>query len=128
MISVLSVLVILAIHYVGDFIFQTEWQARNKSKNNAALTSHVGTYTMTWIVPMLIMFSTSAHVLTAFFLAILFAGITFVCHWTTDYFTSRINAKLWAKGNTHGFFVSLGFDQLLHFTQLLLTFVLLKSL
>jgi len=33
-----------------------------------------------------------------------------------------INAKLWAKGDVHNFFVSIGFDQVLHYIQLFITF------
>ena len=55
-----------------------------------------------------------------------FVGITFVCHTITDYFTSRLNSKLWAKGDVHNFFVSVGFDQVLHYVQLFLTYQLLK--
>lgn len=32
------------------------------------------------------------------------------------------NPKLWAKGDVHNFFVSVGFDQVLHYTQLFLTY------
>ena len=82
---------------------------------------------------------------------VIFAGITFICHTITDYFTSRLNSKLWAKAtywgsdemkrlypidcpeNKHGkyvhnFFVSIGFDQVLHYIQLFLTYSLLKNL
>jgi hypothetical protein len=53
--------------------------------------------------------------------------ITFVCHTITDYFTSRLNSRLWAKGDVHNFFVSIGFDQVLHYVQLFTTYYLLKS-
>lgn len=42
-----------------------------------------------------------------------------------DYFTSRLNSKLWAQGRTHDFFVAVGFDQVLHYIQLILTYVLI---
>jgi len=54
-----------------------------------------------------------------------FVLITFVAHTITDYFTSRLNAKLWAKGDVHNFFVSVGFDQVLHYVQLFVTYQLL---
>jgi hypothetical protein len=57
---------------------------------------------------------------------LLFPIITFIAHTITDYFTSRLNAKLWAKGNVHNFFVSIGFDQYLHYLQLFITYSLLK--
>jgi hypothetical protein len=57
---------------------------------------------------------------------LLFIPITFICHTATDYYTSRANMILWEKKNVHGFFVSVGFDQFLHYVQLLLTFYLLS--
>jgi len=59
--------------------------------------------------------------------SLLFMGITFICHTATDYFTSRVNAKLWEKGQVHNFFVSIGFDQYLHYIQLFVTFYYLSK-
>jgi hypothetical protein len=36
---------LLAVHWVADFVLQTNWQARNKSKSNVALSRHVLVYT-----------------------------------------------------------------------------------
>lgn len=36
---------VLFVHFVADFIVQTQWQAVNKSKSLLALSQHVGTYT-----------------------------------------------------------------------------------
>ncbi len=75
-----------------------------------------------------------------------FMVITFIAHTVIDYFTSRLNSKLWARAEywrkrtetdspgypelqgrfVHRFFVSIGFDQLLHFIQLLLTYWILR--
>lgn len=57
-----------------------------------------------------------------------FVPITFIFHTITDYFTNRLNSKLWAKGDVHNFFVSVGFDQCLHYVQLFLTYYLLKTI
>lgn len=37
------------------------------------------------------------------------------------------NGSLWEQKKVHEFFVSIGFDQLLHYIQLILTFKLLTS-
>jgi hypothetical protein len=113
-------LIILFIHWVADFVCQTHWQATNKSKDNEALTWHVIYYSTIWLIS-----CTIYCMITGNWLMILFPLITFICHWITDYFTSRLNSKLWAKGDVHNFFVSVGFDQFLHFAQLFLTFQLL---
>jgi hypothetical protein len=39
-------LILLATHWVADFVAQTRWQGNNKSHDNAALTQHVVNYTL----------------------------------------------------------------------------------
>jgi hypothetical protein len=104
------VLIILFIHWVADFVCQTDWQAKNKSKNNEALVNHILIYSaITTIAWLAFGFNIDA---ASIFLC------TFICHFITDYITSRINSKLYAKGKIHYFFVSIGFDQILHYAQL----------
>lgn len=115
------VLSVIFIHWFADFVLQTYWQATNKSKNNKALTMHVLSYSTVW----LLVANAYAIVTGNFLMLALFPIITFVCHWITDYYTSRLNSKLWEKGDVHNFFVSVGFDQFLHYLQLFLTFYIL---
>lgn len=121
MINIWIVLGIIFIHWFADFVLQTDKQARGKSKNWSDLLSHTGTYSLVWflIINTLIVLK----VLNPLFY--FFAPITFVAHTITDYFTSRLNSKLWSEGKVHNFFVSVGFDQVLHYIQLFLTFYLL---
>ena len=37
---------LLVAHLIGDWLLQTEWQALNKSRNNRALFSHIGVYSL----------------------------------------------------------------------------------
>jgi len=95
----------------------------NKSKNPTALLSHTGVYSGLWVLPVIIggcIFGYSP-------LMIWFPVITFIAHTITDFFTSRINSSLWKMGKVHYFFVSVGFDQFLHFAQLFLTYWFLTS-
>lgn len=101
-----SVVFLLFAHFYADFRLQTDWQATNKSSNNWALTKHVGAY---------------SAVMAFVTLNLTFGIVTFVCHWLTDYVTSRLNARMWAAGRRHDFFVGVGFDQWLHQLQLLTT-------
>lgn len=117
-INIITVIIILAIHWIADFICQTDWQAKNKSKRWDALLLHTSIYSAIW-------FFVLSFITTNVILSFEFAFITFVAHTITDYFTSRLNSKLWTEGKVHYFFVSVGFDQLLHYIQLLLTFQLL---
>lgn len=57
--------------------------------------------------------------------AALFLLGTLVCHTITDYFTSRLNTKLYKANKIHEFFVSIGFDQILHYVQLFGLYLLL---
>lgn len=117
MISLKIVLIILFAHFIGDFIFQTDWQAKNKSTNMEALTNHIITYTCTFL-PIALFLGT---------LGIIFLILVFGLHWITDYFTSKLNSKLWEDKKVHWFFVSIGFDQFLHFCQLLLIYYFLTK-
>ena len=109
---------ILFFHWVFDFVCQTHWQATNKSTNNYALLQHTLVYSLSWVPFSIIVLGGSGG---------LFVLITFIAHTITDYFTSRLNSYLWKKGDVHNFFVSVGFDQFLHYLQLFLTFYLLTK-
>jgi len=154
MISLTAVFLILIIHFIADFVLQTDKQAKGKSKNWSDLLSHIINYSLVWLI---------IGTLYTWYLAyfeywnyiigiklLIFVGITFICHTITDYFTSKLNSKLWSQATfwqnsfnkekygedycskmsgkyTHNFFVSVGFDQLLHYTQLLLTYWFLTN-
>lgn len=127
--TLFEILAILFIHWIADFVLQTDKQAKGKSKNWNDLLSHTFIYSSVWVFVSCILFGISNKTLTVFnyvYLSLFFALVTFICHTITDYFTSRLNSKLWAKGNVHNFFVSIGFDQFLHYLQLFLTYYLLK--
>lgn len=119
MISLWIVLFILFSHWFFDFVLQSDWMAKNKSSNNVALLSHTFAYSIGWYVVTRICGFDAYQAGT-------FVAITFVFHTATDYFTSRLNTKLYKANMIHEFFVSVGFDQFLHYLQLLLTFYWLK--
>lgn len=104
MISTTVIICLLAIHWLGDFCFQTNQMALGKSSSNLWLSKHVLVYTITLLL------GTGN---------LWFALINGVLHWPTDYFTSRWTAKLWQAGNRHDFFVIVGLDQLIHLSVLL---------
>lgn len=111
------VLFILFIHWLADFVLQTDHQATTKSKNLKALFTHTSIYSLCWfsLWPVLKM-NTLA-----------FIGITFLAHTLTDFFTSRLNARFRHEKKEREFFISIGFDQLLHYAQLILTFTYLNE-
>lgn len=126
--------VVLAAHFVGDFLLQSDWMATNKSKRWDALALHVALYSICfawWGVP--------------------FVALTFASHVVTDAVTSRITSRLWffrmesgvweqaefaypkhdrtilnpwmpiEGSRRHWFFVVIGFDQLIHAVTLAVT-------
>ena len=106
---------ILWMHFVGDFICQSDYHAVNKSKNSWVLLQHVAIY----ILPFTLLVAfTNNYQMFAMWL-VLNAGL----HFVTDYITSRITTKLWQAGKRHWFFVTIGADQSIHFTCLFLSYV-----
>lgn len=116
---------LLIVHFIADFLLQSDWMALNKSKNREALAAHCFVYALCF-VPLW---------------GLTFAFYTFVFHYWTDRYTSKCTSKLWfidlypgdglAPGELlatvnmtkrHWFFVAIGFDQLIHFTTLALTY------
>lgn len=131
MLSIVEIFAILILHWIFDFVLQTSWQAQNKSKNNQALFEHVLTYSLAWFLCGVIYLNSNIHLPLDQYKALatnimLFTVITFVCHFITDYLTSRLNTYLWNKKDVHNFFVSIGHDQLWYYFQLFITYYLLK--
>jgi hypothetical protein len=115
-ISLQLVLAILFAHWVADFIAQTDQMAKNKSTSNKWLISHVSTY---GLVMGLILFIILGKI------SIIWLAVNTVAHGATDYVTSRVTSRLWRAGETHWFFVVVGFDQLVHMATMFVTAVYL---
>lgn len=109
------VICILAIHWIADFIFQSDKMAVNKSTSNYWLTIHVIVYT-------LILYIAGYWLFKDMFTAISWVIINGIFHWITDFTTSRINSKLWKNDQRHWFFTMIGLDQLIHYTFLFYTY------
>jgi hypothetical protein len=134
--TLFAVLSILLVHFIVDFVVQTEWQATNKYKNIWALLSHTVIYTMYWLVFLfgilvmqLVIYEKGVGLFTVQEMYS-FVGITFVVHTITDFFTSKLNKYILAKdnGKYRRFFVCIGFDQVLHYIQLFLCWYYLVKL
>lgn len=118
--TVTEILLILGTHWLADFVLQTDEMAKGKSKSFMWLIKHTSAYSVLWALAGVILLPA-----TDFWSVVEFTAITFVFHTLQDYFTSRLNSRLYAAGKNHSFFVSIGFDQLLHFAQLLTTYNIL---
>ena len=136
-------LILLAIHFVADFVLQTDWMATNKSKRWDALALHVSVYSGAFLLWALWHYGNEPA-------AVQFAALTWVTHFATDAVTSLVTSRLWffkradgiwaqadyafpkhgqtlvnpwipEGGNRHWFFVAIGFDQLIHAATLAAT-------
>lgn len=105
-------------HWVADFIAQSDWMAKNKSKSWLALSLHILAYTISLALLLLLV-----HPETAWKYALINGAI----HFVVDAITSRITAKLYAKGDVHNFFVVIGLDQAIHMSTLVATLPLLSA-
>jgi len=104
-----TIILVLIAHWVADFLCQNSYMAENKHHNFYALHSHVSTYTI-------FLFLILANPLLHFDIKYLFyfSLLNSVLHGFIDFFTSKISHKFWRDKNYRMFFITLGFDQLLH--------------
>lgn len=103
-----TVSLLIVLHFIGDFILQTDKMAINKSTSNKWLSYHVLAYSLPFIIihPM-------------------YALINAVLHWVTDYVTSRVASKMHLEGKRGLFFKTIGFDQMVHMLTLFMTYIYL---
>lgn len=108
MIDLKYILVILALHFVGDFLLQSDRMSKNKSKSLEWLSIHIIFYTLA-LTP----------------LGVKFAAINGLAHLFVDYGTSKATSRLWEMKKVHWFFVVIGADQMIHYSVLFWTYTLL---
>ncbi len=137
-------LTLIVLHFIGDFLLQSDWMATNKSKRWDALAWHVCAYCVPFSVWLIATLGVRSVAMTNFIF------VTFALHFVTDAITSRITSRLWffqmqggiwiqapytapkhnrelvnpwtpTVGNRHWFFVVIGADQVLHYAALMLT-------
>jgi hypothetical protein len=106
MIELHILIALVLMHFVADFVFQTDKIAINKSHNNWILAKHVGLYALPFLV-----------------FGVKYALVNAVLHFATDYCSSRIASHFWSKDQRHWFFVTIGADQAIHMICLFTTYV-----
>jgi hypothetical protein len=103
-----TALVIVWLHFVADFVMQSDRVALNKSRDSVILLWHVALYGL-FFVPF----------------GLMFAVVNAALHFATDFCTSRATSALWKKDQRHWFFVVIGLDQAIHMTCLFVTYEVL---
>lgn len=130
--------ILIVIHYIADFMAQTEEMATGKSKSLKLLCYHTYVYTAifayVFILYLLFHLGMGHHKLYEINLTpkiLWFFPITFVFHTAIDYVSSRITARKFEKKEYYtgipnmGAFSIIGLDQLFHYGTLFLTYHLL---
>lgn len=100
-----NLFLIVGVHWVSDFLLQTDAMAKGKATSIKWLSIHVAIYTL----PM-------------FIFGWQFALINGAIHWVVDYFTSKWSSYYNRKGEIGKMFKVIGFDQAIHMVTLLATF------
>ena len=110
MISLKTIIILLTLHFISDFFLQSDKMALNKSKNAWVLLLHCIIYSIIFIG-----------------FGWKFVILVFVSHFIIDFVSSKVSAGFWRSGQRHWFFVSVGFDQLLHTSLLFVFYIILKG-
>lgn len=118
----INISILLIAHFIADFLLQDEKTATNKSKSIRILATHITEYSCIMWISSIFIFNGD------FNKGLIFMLITFIAHFITDYITSKLSSKAYKAKRYYGcngFFTIIGFDQLLHGLQLILTYYLL---
>ncbi|MEM6384049.1 MAG: DUF3307 domain-containing protein [Pseudomonadota bacterium] len=127
----LAILAILfglqAKHFLFDFVFQSDWQVRNKGiYGHPGGIAHAGLHGVGTLV---VLGLCSAFGVLSLPLAAALAIADFAIHYHVDWAKARIARKLYLTPERSGFWVALGADQAAHqATYLLLLVVLIAAL
>jgi len=103
------ILLIIWVHFIADFVLQSDRMAINKSSDNLWLSIH----SLCYGLPFLALF---------FIFGIKFIVFNIVAHFIIDWITSKGTSKLWKENKRHWFFVLIGLDQAIHLTILITSF------
>ena len=115
--SLAAFLWLVWLHFLADFILQSDRVSKSKSSNNAVLFYHVMLYSLPFVP-----FAAWHFLDRSYWVGFAFVYGNAAAHFVTDYITSRMTTKLWKAGEVHWFFVVIGADQAIHLSTLALTF------
>lgn len=107
---------ILFIHFIADFICQSDKMALNESFNIWYLLYHVSAYIIIIGIILMPFYIQKPDIEIGKFFT-----LNFLTHWIIDFIILRIKAKHWEQRKRHWFFVMIGFEQVLHISILLIS-------
>ena len=111
-----GVILLLVAHYVADFYCQPRDIAVEKSYSMRALITHVVLYSTSLFIVLFLglYFMGFVSELHAIQVAVGIVVVNSFFHYTIDFFTSKINSYFWKTKQVRNFWLTIGFDQLLH--------------
>ena len=112
---------VMFVHFLGDFVFQSREMATNKSSSLFWLTAHVMMYGCILLVGLTFIGLIPGQFPVSQIDLMTYVFANMGLHFMIDFVTSKLSSKFWKNGQTHKFFMVIGFDQFLHFTSLYLT-------
>ena len=99
------VIMILVLHFVGDFLLQNTWMLETKRSNLRAMGAHI-----------ICIFAVLAPV------GFIWAAVNCVSHTIMDFISSRFIERLWAEKRAYWFYLYVGLAQAAHIIMLFLTY------
>jgi len=100
----IDIIILIWLHFLSDFLLQSDEMAINKSKSNKILALHCLVYSIPFL-----------------WFGWMFAAVNGVLHFFTDWVSSRAASHFHQKGERRRFFLVIGADQAVHMTTLVLT-------
>lgn len=114
---------VLFLHFLADFVFQSDAMAKNKARYWSWLILHIGAYAIVLALGLILALDLGFRINEGGIAR--FVWLNAAVHFVVDAITSRINSYLYREGRIHDFFVGVGADQFIHAATLLLTLRLL---
>jgi hypothetical protein len=97
----IKIILLIWLHFIADFVLQTDKMAIHKS----ASMKFLGLHCLTYSVPL-------------FLLGWRFAVLNGFAHFGVDFVTSRLTGHFFSIKKRHAFFVTIGCDQAIHMSFL----------
>jgi len=104
MMEIKLILLIIWVHFVSDFVLQTDYIALNKSKYTECLLTHCVIYSTPFLI-----------------FGLEYAFINGILHFIVDYFSSSATTYFYVIDKRRYFWLTIGCDQAIHTTCLILT-------